>query len=436
MIRLFHVGKRLIIASGRAKASVLEQLCEAAVTQLEYNQRADISWSCQASEEKGHFVAVFERLKDGAPHPTALNAKQIDTAQEAVLLAYSRLSDPTAIEAYEARTLLRADEAYEVNIAPPKGMVQVLGRVVSITYDGTLQGQDALWQHEFKDDAAPALVADENTRLFLVGGRYQVADVGIIDEVPPDMPGGFEAVDFVGQEIAIPELGEIPLPGTPIEEVDPFADVPFDQGAGMLDALEIESAIELDAYSQTFKDTIPAATPEQITRGIYYYEQLADAFGAESPLLQAQIAGAIMITKPSAKSVDGLWGSALSQIGISDRKQRLELKKRLVDLALIEPDDRQHTGRPGHEGWKSGGQFKFGREQREQLRDIRNAVVFGGIVNEETGREVFEMVELVPDIEKLTQTQLAQLARVVLGLRGGKRGQASWTSMKKPELID
>lgn len=437
MIRLFHINKRLIIATGRARAAVLEGLCEAAVEQLEANQPASISWSCNASEEKGHFVAVFERLRDGAPHPTALNAKQIDAAQEAVLLAYSRLSDPTAIEAYERRTLLRADEAYEVNIPPPKGMVQVLGRVVSITYDGTLQGQDALWQHEFKPDAAPALVADENTRLFLVGGRYQVADVGIIDETPPDMPGGFEEVDFIAPDVAIPELAEVPLPGAVIEEVDPFADVPFESGSGIMSELDIEDVQDLDKYTQLFKETIPSASPEQIQRGMHYYEELSAAFGAEPPLLQAQIAAALMIAKPSgASTVDRLWLNALNQVGVSDRKQRLRIRTKLLELELIKPDRAFHA-KGSLAGWQEGEPLTFGREQREQLRDVRNAAVFGGIVNADlAGPPIIAMVEGIPELEKLTQTQLAQLARIALGLRGGKRGQASWTSAKKPELLD
>lgn len=225
MIRLFHVGKRLIVASGRARPEVVAALCEASLEELNA-KRGKYDWTCQATEEGGHFVAVWSQELDGKPRETALTQSSIDQAFEQVRLAWARESDPTAIDAYEARTLERATSATAINIPQPSGMVQVLGRLQSVTYDGTLQGQDSLWQHDFKEDSQPVLVADEKDRLFIVGGVYRVDPVGIVDEEPEGLPGGFEAVDFL-EEAELPEVPQLPTTAAPArsssETVDHWA---------------------------------------------------------------------------------------------------------------------------------------------------------------------------------------------------------------------
>jgi hypothetical protein len=214
MIRLFHVSRRLIVASGRARPEVVAALCESSLEELN-SGRGSYDWTCQATEEKGHFIAVWSQEKDGKRRETDLTTKAIDDAFDKIRLAWARESDPTAIDAYEARTLERATSAQSINIPSPNGMVQVLGRLHSVTYDGTLQGQDSLWQHEFKEDSQPVLVSDEKDRLFIVGGVYRVDPVGIVDEEPEGMPGGFEAVDFLEEPAEIETVPQLPTAAAP-----------------------------------------------------------------------------------------------------------------------------------------------------------------------------------------------------------------------------
>ena len=100
-----------------------------------------------------------------------------------------------ALERHEARTRRPAGRAYQIEIPELEGDgVDVLGRVHSISYTGTLSGDGPhLYEHTFEPDAAPILVSDsENGQLFIAGGSYTTSSRGIIDANPPGYPEGFE----------------------------------------------------------------------------------------------------------------------------------------------------------------------------------------------------------------------------------------------------
>jgi len=58
-----------------------------------------------------------------------------------------------------------------------------LGRLHSVTYETSKGGEPSLWEHEFGEEGGepPDLVADEDRRLHIVGGDYDVEDRGIVD---------------------------------------------------------------------------------------------------------------------------------------------------------------------------------------------------------------------------------------------------------------
>ena len=101
-------------------------------------------------------------------------------------LALAAYIDPAAIEEYESRTLRKATTARVVDVDPPAGILTTLGPVLAVTYEGTLQGDFALYEHTFEDHAGPILMVDANNRLHLVGGDYRVSDLGIEDGEHPE----------------------------------------------------------------------------------------------------------------------------------------------------------------------------------------------------------------------------------------------------------
>ena len=102
-----------------------------------------------------------------------------------ILDDYPERSIRDAIKEYEARTLIPATQAREVDVYAPEGILTELGPVHAITYTGTLQGDTELYEHTFKGDAQPDLMVDAKNTLHLVGGDYHVADVGIVDGEGP-----------------------------------------------------------------------------------------------------------------------------------------------------------------------------------------------------------------------------------------------------------
>jgi hypothetical protein len=113
-----------------------------------------------------------------------------------------------ALERHEARTRRPAGRAYQIEIPELEGDgVDVLGRVHSISYTGTLSGDGPhLYEHTFEPEAAPILVSDsENGQLFIAGGSYTTSSRGIVDANPPGYPEGFE-----GEQIGMPRSNPIP----------------------------------------------------------------------------------------------------------------------------------------------------------------------------------------------------------------------------------
>ena len=131
-----------------------------------------------------------------------------------ILDDYPEGSIRDAIKEYEARTLIPATQAREVDVYAPEGILTELGPVHAITYTGTLQGDTELYEHTFRGDAQPDLMVDAKNTLHLVGGNYHVADVGIVDgegpmlrrnpEAPRRNPIG-EGVTFNAYEIEFHE---------------------------------------------------------------------------------------------------------------------------------------------------------------------------------------------------------------------------------------
>jgi len=194
--RIFVIDRRAVVATGRGGDDAAERFCAAAVRRLNANQPEEISWECAGAADRGHFAAVFRKTKDGEVVTRRYSHTQAETATEAVRLGWAESQDPAAVEAYEARTLEGATGAKEITLPPPEGMLQTIGRIFSIGYQGTLQGTTGPWRHTFEDDQGPMLYADQDGRLYIAGGSYQVTDVGIEDGAPAGIPGGFELEDF------------------------------------------------------------------------------------------------------------------------------------------------------------------------------------------------------------------------------------------------
>lgn len=194
--RVFVIDRRDVAATGKGSEELTERFCAAAVRELNYNQPEAVSWVCRAALDGGHYVALFRKLRDGKPADRRMTHEATEKAAAAVRLGFVRSADPEALAAYEARTLEAADGAFEVDIPTPARPLQTIGRVFSIGYEGTLQGTTGPWRHTFEGNSGPVLFADQESRLFLLGGRYKVTDVGIEDGAPEELPGGFEAGDF------------------------------------------------------------------------------------------------------------------------------------------------------------------------------------------------------------------------------------------------
>lgn len=174
--RIGQVGPSFVAVWGKGDDDTAARYCELATKKLNDNFRPNAAWSCFAAADRGWFVAFFQLGK-----ARKLSEPQVERAINDLRLAWVQLVDPAAIEEYERRTLRTADQAIEVDVYAPKGILTTLGPVEAVTYSGTLQGDSALYEHTFKGDARPLLVADEANRLHLIGGDYHVADVGIVD---------------------------------------------------------------------------------------------------------------------------------------------------------------------------------------------------------------------------------------------------------------
>lgn len=205
--RIFVVDRRAVVATGRISEEAAEAFCAAAVRELETNQPKEIDWGCAATVEKGYFVALFTKYKNGERVDRRYTHAQAERATDAVRLGWARSKSPEIVDAYEERTLEGATGAQVVDIPDPDGMLQTIGRVFSIGYEGTLQGRTGPWRHTFEGEAGPVLYADQEGRLFLAGGKYRVTDVGIEDGAPPEVPGGFEIRDFPGLDEPAPWEG-------------------------------------------------------------------------------------------------------------------------------------------------------------------------------------------------------------------------------------
>jgi len=194
--RIFVIDRRVVVASGRGADDATERFCHAAIRRLNANQPEEIAWECAASADRGHFAAIFRKTKDGEVVTRRYSHAQAEAATEAVRLGWAESQDPAAVAAYEARTLEGATGAKEITLPSPEGMLQTIGRIFSIGYQGTLQGTTGPWRHTFEDDSGPMLYADQEGRLYMAGGSYRVTDVGIEDGAPAGVPGGFELADF------------------------------------------------------------------------------------------------------------------------------------------------------------------------------------------------------------------------------------------------
>ena len=202
--RIFVVDRKEVVATGRISEEAAEVFCRSAVRELNMNQPSDIEWGCAADVQGGYFAAVFTKYKDGERVDRRYTHAQAEKAVDAVRLGWARSKDPEAVQAYEDRTLDAATGAQVVDIPEPDGMLQTIGRVFSIGYEGTLQGRNGPWRHTFEGDAGPMLYADQEGRLYLAGGRYKVTDVGIEDGAAEGSTA-FELTDFEP-----PDLGPAP----------------------------------------------------------------------------------------------------------------------------------------------------------------------------------------------------------------------------------
>lgn len=221
------VDRRSVVATGRGDDAAAERFCYAAVRRLNANQPEEIAWMCSGAADRGHYVAIFRKTKDGEVVTRRYTHAQAESAAEAVRLGWAESKDPRAVEEYEARTLEGATGATEVSLPPPDGFLQEIGRIFSVGYTGTLQGRTGPWRHTFEGEAGPILYADQSGRLYVAGGAYRVTDVGIVDGAAPSHPGGFEASDFPPVDEPPPwGLGE-PTGMTEDEIFGPEPGVPF-----------------------------------------------------------------------------------------------------------------------------------------------------------------------------------------------------------------
>ena len=201
--RIFVVDRREVVATGRASEDGAEAFCRSAVAELNVNQPSEIAWGCAADVKAGYFSAVFTKYRDGERVDRRQTHAQSEKSVEAVRLGWARSKDEDAVQAYEDRTLDAATGAKVVDFPQPDGLVQTIGRVFSIGYEGTLQGRNGPWRHTFEGEAGPMLYADQEGRLFLAGGTYKVTDVGIEDGAAEGV-AAFEISDFAPTEEPAP----------------------------------------------------------------------------------------------------------------------------------------------------------------------------------------------------------------------------------------
>jgi hypothetical protein len=69
---------------------------------------------------------------------------------------------------------------HKVIFRKPKSLM-AMGHLRSVSYDTTRGGKTELYKHTFAPGSRPILCASEDGWLFLVGGRYEVTERGIVD---------------------------------------------------------------------------------------------------------------------------------------------------------------------------------------------------------------------------------------------------------------
>jgi len=85
---------------------------------------------------------------------------------------------------YEAFHWGTQGKVKEATLPKPPKFAFAIGKIVSIAYETTKDGETATWEHEFGEEGGerPDLVADsKNHKLFIVGGDYKVEPRGIVD---------------------------------------------------------------------------------------------------------------------------------------------------------------------------------------------------------------------------------------------------------------
>jgi hypothetical protein len=208
-----QLGAFVWLAWGKGDDDQAADLCEKVTAKLHGKTK---DWRCDGIAARGQFVGAWMRVT-AKGQPKKLTETDAADLENLINLTWAAMVDPAAVAEYESRTLMEADQAFQVDVYPPKGILTVLGRLEGITYDGTLQGERAHYTHSFRPNAQPMLVVDEANTLHIIGGNFSIEDVGIVDgslgELTPETapPARVEA------DLYDPERGKV-------ETEDAFSD--------------------------------------------------------------------------------------------------------------------------------------------------------------------------------------------------------------------
>ena len=83
---------------------------------------------------------------------------------------------------FEDFTGHRADKLEQVDVPPQDDVLIVIGECEAIAYRATRDGETHSYQHEFSENARPALaVSHDGRRLYLLAGAYEFTSHGIED---------------------------------------------------------------------------------------------------------------------------------------------------------------------------------------------------------------------------------------------------------------
>lgn len=157
--------------SARVAGALAEPIAERLSGRDLFGLPASTDWRVLSVPDLG-LVAIWREHR-------ALTTRELDAANQAALQAWADVMAPGMVEETAERREIDATEVIEIPAAPK--VLQELGPLVAVTYDGSLLHEQARYEHTFGEASRPTLASDEHGRLYVLGGSYTVTPRGITD---------------------------------------------------------------------------------------------------------------------------------------------------------------------------------------------------------------------------------------------------------------